>query len=115
MEKLFKKETDGRWYIDLPEYQGSKEELEMVAGADSFLEVLAEGEDKVMLLLSETPFSGSDVLVRLDDEEVIVGMMYELNSYKGIPMDLIMWLCPVTVFVFGKYPNYIHFSKINLL
>jgi hypothetical protein len=114
MEKLFYKETDGRWYIDLPEYEGSKEELEMVAGADSFLEVLAEGEDKVMLLLSETPFSGSDVLVRLDTEEIDIGSMYELNSYRGVTFNHILWLCPVTLFVFGKYPHFIHFSKINL-
>jgi hypothetical protein len=40
----FYKDPDGRWYVDLPEYQGSKQDLEMVSGADAFLEILAQGE-----------------------------------------------------------------------
>ena len=33
----FNKEAD-RWYIDLPDWTGTKGELEMVAGADTLLD-----------------------------------------------------------------------------
>jgi hypothetical protein len=35
----FEKEKDNRWYIILPEWTGEKEELEMVCGADSMLDI----------------------------------------------------------------------------
>ena len=41
--KFYKEET-GRWYVDLPEWEGEKAELEMVLGADTFLEILSQGE-----------------------------------------------------------------------
>jgi len=31
----FYKEADERWYVELPEWEGSKADLEMVAGADT--------------------------------------------------------------------------------
>ena len=51
--KFYKEET-GRWYVDLPEWEGEKDELEMVAGADIFLEILAQDEPEVYVTLSDT-------------------------------------------------------------
>ena len=63
MKRLkFYKESDNRWYVDLPEWIGSKAELEMVAGADSMLEYMAEGERQVWLVLSEKEFENADKL-----------------------------------------------------
>jgi hypothetical protein len=31
---------DGRWFVVLPDYDGPQEDLEMVDGADEFLDVL---------------------------------------------------------------------------
>ena len=36
----FVKEKSGRWYIDLPEWEGAHANLEMVAGADLLLDHL---------------------------------------------------------------------------
>ncbi len=41
MKRLrFYKEEDHRWYVDLHEWNGSKEELEMVMGADIMLDYM---------------------------------------------------------------------------
>lgn len=49
----FYKEADERWYVELPEWKGSKADLEMVAGADTMLNYMSEGEDHINLYLSE--------------------------------------------------------------
>jgi hypothetical protein len=36
-----------RWYIDLPEWQGPRANLEMVAGADTMLDVFAQGQERI--------------------------------------------------------------------
>ena len=35
---------------------------------------------------------------------------YTLENYMGIPFSLDMWLCDVTLFVFGKFPETIYFK-----
>ncbi|MET3500543.1 hypothetical protein ABIC45_002134 [Mucilaginibacter rubeus] len=55
----FIKEDNGRWYIDLPDWQGVKADLEMVEGADTMLDYVGEGSNEVKLLLAEEPFEGS--------------------------------------------------------
>ena len=42
MELTFEKWEDGRWFVVLPEYDGDQEDLEMVDGADCFLDFLTE-------------------------------------------------------------------------
>ena len=59
----FYKDPDNRWYVELPEYPGVKAELEMVAGADTMLEMIAEGNDAVMAHFDLNPYEGGDELV----------------------------------------------------
>ena len=49
----FNKEAD-RWYIDLPDWTGTKGELEMVAGADTLLDELDLDKDNVVNLTVST-------------------------------------------------------------
>jgi hypothetical protein len=115
MKRLkFYKESDNRWYVDLPEWEGSKAELEMVAGADSMLEYMAEGEAQVWIVLSEQEFENADKLefLRLATE-IENGAFYKLDKYRGIEIGLEMWLCDVTKFVFGDFPKTIFLSATN--
>jgi len=112
MKRLrFYKERDNRWYIDLPEWTGSKAELEMVAGADSMLEYAAEGEGQVWLILSVDEFENADKLefIRLATE-IENGAFYKLDKYRGVEVGVEMWLCDVTKFVFGDFPKTIFLS-----
>ena len=79
----FYKEPDGRWYIDLPEYMeqgGDKADLEMVEGADTFLDLIAQGKTNVYALLDEKPFEQSEQLFR-SNREVFSGSYYRLERY----------------------------------
>lgn len=103
------------WFVDLPEWPGEKAELQMVMGADTFLDILAQGETEVFVTLSRTPFNGSYTLHyqyrgRLEGPEYGEGAWYFLNEYMGIPMSHQLWLCDVTKFVFGDFPVKIYFA-----
>lgn len=118
MRRIFKfyKTEVGRWYVDLPEWEDSIDELEMVAGADLFLELLSQGEETVFLTLSTVPFEGSEILEMkylgtLEGWEMGTGAWYKLVSYMGLEYKLDMWLCDVTKFVFGSFPENIYFCK----
>lgn len=108
----FYKDHDN-WYIDLPDYLeqgGSVEELQMVDGADSLLDILAHGETSVILRLDLLPFENCGTLTKL-----VGGLMegyYEaVEPQRKLTMQI--WLCPVTRYVFGKYPQQIHFKKLT--
>lgn len=110
----FYKEADERWYVELPEWEGSKADLEMVAGADTMLNYMAEGEDKVYLYLSVNYFNGCDTLefVRFATE-IDNGAHYVMKRYAGIEFNLDVWICDVCRFVFGRMPMEIYLSKYN--
>jgi hypothetical protein len=109
MEKMTFNRESGRWYIDLPSWEGDKEELEMVAGADVLLDHLSNNEDTVSLLVSEEPV----------DDTIILKKKYNINGgadYKPMNTDVVygVWLCAVTKFVFGGYmPNMLYVKTIS--
>ena len=105
----FYKENTGRWYVDLPEWEGSIDELEMVSGADTFLEILSQGEQTVNVTLSTVPFDKCERIDLLRTDENIGGGWYLLKTYMGLDFDIEMWLCDVTKFVFGELPITIYF------
>jgi hypothetical protein len=110
----FYKESDGRWYVDLPEWPGSKADLEMVAGADAMLDYMAEGGNEVRLYISEKEFEGGDCL-RLEGkaEDIGSGAYYFFHKYRGIHIDLRIWLCDVVLWVYeGKFPDKLFTSVI---
>ena len=115
MNKLirFYKEPSSRWYADIPEWTGDKADLEMVAGADTMLEYVAEGEGEVKLFMStETIESASKLEFVREAVEYENGAFYKMDSYNGIELNTNMWLCDVTKFVFGEFPKQIFFYKV---
>ena len=110
----FYRDSEG-WFVDLPEWKGAKWELEMVSGADTFLDILSQGESEVHITLSKTPFENANILHfqeigRLEGPELGAGAWYFLQDYNGIDYTLMMWLCDVTLFVFDEFPNKIYFK-----
>lgn len=53
----FVKDLDGRWFVELPDYQGDRCDLEMVMGADNMLESLAQGDTEIRLRVSDIPIN----------------------------------------------------------
>ncbi len=112
----------GLWYADLPEFLeqglGTKNNLLMVDGADTFLDLLSENGEDVTLDISETEFAGYQAKLRkislgknqalLDNvghEPVEYGAFYEVSELDGKSFSHRLWLCPVTEYVFGRYPE----------
>ena len=116
MTHKFYQEEDGRWYIDLPEYiesgVGTKSNLEMVAGADTFVSTLAEGKSEITLRFTDEHFISHDVeLIRssnhgytpelIDEAELDAGAWYTVKDNNH---DL--WLCHVVLYLFNNtYPE----------
>jgi hypothetical protein len=104
------------WYIDLPAYLeqgGSKGDLAMVAGADTMLDIMAEGTTSVTLKIDTKPFPQADLL---ELTEVCHpsqgGGYYMLHTYNNKAINHCMWLCAVTNFVFGSLPSKIYLQKV---
>jgi len=101
----FNKEAD-RWYIDLPDWTGTKGELEMVAGADTLLDVLDLDKDNVVnLTVSTERFQGASIkLSKLLN--CFGGATYLTRSSN---FNKPVWLCAVTKYVFdGQLPKRIY-------
>jgi hypothetical protein len=106
---------DGDWFIDLPEYLekgGSAGDLQMVDGADTMLDVMADKKASVTMTISTEPFNGADELVLTEKcDPFIGGGYYLMKKYKGQEINHNMWLCQVTEFVFGGIPERIFVRK----
>lgn len=100
----FNREPDNKWYIDLPEWEGAHSELEMVCGADTMLDILAQGENSVYMTISETEFEGMDFTLSYIKDEA-EGGWYKLKSDMH---EFEVWLCHVTKFVFGYLPEILY-------
>ena len=122
---------NGIWFADLPQYLdaglGTKANLMMVDGADTFLDVLANNQNHATLKISTNLLDESDAVLSkkglgLNQElldlighaKVNYGAYYKVDQYKGVPINHQLWLCPVTEYVFeGYYPQTIYIKLIN--
>jgi len=113
-----------RWYYDFKHWGFSHSNLEMVSGADILCEKYSKGENDVSieviasrnlldkqkgdLYVAEAP---SENMYLLD--KILLGRNYT-NIGTGKDGKLIItkiWICPVTLFVLGRYPKYLYISR----
>jgi hypothetical protein len=102
----FEKDLDSRWYVVLPEWTGDRAELEMVAGADAFCEILAQGEDVVDIGMSTKEFKDYRYKLEFVKHEGGGGDYHLTSALYDFPV----WLCHVTKFVFGEMPKFIYIA-----
>ncbi len=112
-ELTFNKNEKGEWYLQLPEWNGDPEDLQMVEGADQWLDLVSKGELKINLALSTDNFDQAAVLtlLRTKEQNLGGGGIYYLESYQGATVGLKIWLCEVTRFIFDDLPQKIYFLK----
>lgn len=122
----FYKDHEG-WFIDLPEFieagLGTKGNLAMVLGADTFLDKLSNNGTEVVLQISEyvdaiSKYDGVFERIAFSspiDELEKVGHPIQTGAdYVETVLKHQIWLCPVTSYVFdGVYPDYIFYKKIK--
>lgn len=97
MKLEFEKELD-KWYYVMPDYTGPKADLQMVCGADTFLELTSNGKDFKSFIID---FEDYDYELLFDREEAS-GAWYDLKS-KDLNFEV--WLCAVTLLVFKEFPK----------
>ena len=104
-KRKFKFEKEGSdWYIVLPEWVGEKADLQMVAGADTLLDILAVGYNNIELFISTNDFEYSKSLSLIESDGDS-----GTYSFKDGAVSFSVWLCPVTKFVLGNIPKTIYF------
>lgn len=106
-----------RWYYDFKHWGFQKEELEMVAGADNLCEFYSRGNSEVTVKIIATnkPIKNEEGYDKYEAETAhkeltfIESVMYGRNYNRVNENKIItMWICPVTIFVLGRYPKYIY-------
>ena len=110
MELTFERWKDGRWYVILPEYDGDQEDLEMVGGADTFLEYLTENGLYVTVDVSQEDTTKHPIKLKLVAHDVIGGT-YQVENFDGFHQEV--WLCNVVHFIFGEHPENIYIMVLG--
>jgi hypothetical protein len=112
---------NGNWFIHLPEYLqsgGIKDDLQMIKGADTWLDNLSGSANEITIKFSNCKFDGCQdsmiqsliayggaAIIDTASHELDTGMWYTTKSGHDL------WLCPVTKFIFGGvYPIVIFYS-----
>ena len=119
----FVKDPDGSWYAYIPALwdQGMKANCIMVAGAPDILDILAKGDDRITLHITQKYTPDYDMyLVNADDNAQFQGESggdYLVAGYSDRESNecfgnFKIWLCGVTVFVFGGYPKLMFIKRI---
>lgn len=108
----FDNEDDGLWYVDFPNWPFDHHNLLMVAGADKLCDFLSD--DGKTTRVDVIPSSkrkdlpGYAELVQ-GEHSLTGGSFYTVNGLPGFEREI--WLCPVTLFVLGRYPKYMYIKK----
>lgn len=108
------------WFIDLKWFPFNRAHLAMVCGADELLDKLSKGGNEVRLKISTNIFKVdnyyiSNRLERVKKLGLLYGAVYEPSFHKiqnKIFEKNQLWLCAVTLLVFGHYPKNIYYSVV---
>ena len=99
-----------RWFIVLPEWEGDKDDLEMVMGADMLLDIMSEDEHQIKVKITTEYFSEYQYHLKFDREE-FDGAWYTVDGRFGTNFEC--WLYAVTTFVFNEFPKEFYFRKVG--
>ena len=115
-----------RWYYDFKHWGFDHTNLEMVSGADKLCELYSNGKDEVTVEIIASK-KKQDLPTQLYDEyiaqDIIIDGMTHQGDFINSQLDKFlygrtyqkdytqMWICPVTLFVLGRYPKYIYIKK----
>jgi len=108
----FYKTPENRWFVDIPNWDGDIDELEMVSGADYLCELIAQGDGEFKCVLSDEKMKAAYTLIKTKDgKKQIGGAWYVLPSIYSIDYNLDLWLCDVTAKIFDRFPDIIYFYR----
>ena len=115
-----------RWYYDFKYWGFDHANLEMVSGADALCDLYANGKDEVTvnIIASKKQLNLSPQLYdEFVAQDIIIDGMTHQGDFINSQLDKFlygrtyqkgytqMWICPVTLFVLGRYPKYLYIRK----
>lgn len=107
------------WFIDLKWFPFNRGFLAMIAGADILLDKLSNNQKEVILkITSIRPKENNyeDCIIRQQKLGLLNGAVYKTVINKlpnsGVGKNK-LWLCAVTLLIFGRYPRKIYFKKVK--
>lgn len=104
------------WYCDIPHWpRAFFDNAQMVGGAAGLLNTMAKDKNEILI---EVVFKEKHLSLpanhynkaRKTGSQLWRGAFYDVLSLDFLSS---IWICPVTLFVFGKYPEYIYFREIH--
>lgn len=109
------KKVYGNWYCDI---KGWPERFFpnslMVGDASRLIQLMSEGKDYVTFdVVPSRKEQTEDGLVKLTlTSSSVAGGGYYETQVGNVKLPKV-WLCPVTLFVLGRYPQYIYFRRFE--
>jgi hypothetical protein len=118
----FYKDENG-WFIDLKWFPLNKGYLVMIGGADIFLDFLSKNENEIYLKISSKyfPYFTGKITESLINRnwffKLKFGTFYKkfIKPRRKIGYEQEIYLCPVTILIFGWYPKTIFYKIIKPL
>ena len=116
----FTKEDDGFWYVDYPNWPFDHSHLQMVRGADKLCELLSyDGKHTKVSVIPSNEFKvlqSHDLNERFalikTESSLTEGATYQVQINQFKRLGAFIWLCPVTLFVLGEYPEYLYIKTL---
>lgn len=81
----------------------------MYPSAEEWLEKIGVGKDEFSIAVSTQYFADAEALYRFKFDGLVRGTLYIAKSYKNVEASHQVLLCPVTLYVFGRYPKVIYY------
>ena len=92
-------------------WAGNHHNLQMVAGANHLLETFKS--KLVTVRISYKELNSSDICLTRQHYRIFGGATYKVTNLERFTKEV--WICPVTLFVLGKYPKQIYISDKNVI
>lgn len=108
------KKVHGNWYCDI---KGWPEKFFpnslMVGDASKLIQKMSDGKEYVTfdVIPTKNEIDEPGLVKLLLESSSIAGGGYYETIVDGEEFSLV-WLCPVTLFVLGRYPKYIYFRRV---
>lgn len=102
----------GKWFAHFPDYPKSPDDLEMVMGADVMCEMVdVNNTGFITIHVSDEPFEDlittREYVLDFVDTTGDEGAYYKLRNF-----DLEVWLCNVTKYALGYFPQNIYIGLV---
>lgn len=98
----------GRWFVHLSVYPGLPDDLEMVMGADTLCERIdTKKTGYITVRVSDEPLNDEELVLNFVENTDDLGAWYKLEKF-----DLDVWLCNVTKYVLGYFPQSIYIGLV---